>query len=253
MWYGQPEVRTNNLYQSFSQFNFLDTDAAVDLADSTSRIEDDLSKLLVGSEASKVWRNIERVTDEVDKKLKGLNPLKVQIGDELRLLKERLSEASGVRQESDSIRVRLKAMIDRVGWRGTQDDKEIFAASLIESLAELVSIAQQATKIEWTASPVSMEGMATYCRDAKLATDKAKADLTRLKLLRKEQRKIEDAVNRDRRASDIAKQVRRFIDADMLSRVEELNNLQAKVATLSVGWLISTQMPWMQFQSLILK
>lgn len=236
MWYGQPEVKTNNLYQSFSQFNFLDTDAAVDLADSTSRIEDDLSKLLVGSEASKVWRNIERVTDEVDKKLKGLNPLKVQIGDELRLLKEHLSEASGVRQESDSIRVRLKAMIDRVGWRGTQDDKEIFAASLIESLAELVSIAQQATKIEWTASPVSMDGMATYCRDAKLATDKARADLSRLELLQKEQRKIEDAINRDRQASNMAKQISRFIEADLLSRVEELSNLQAKVATLS-GWL----------------
>lgn len=232
-WYGQPEVRTNNLCQSFSQFNFLDTDAAVDLADSTSRIEDDLSNLLVGAEASKTWRNIERVTDEVDKKLKGLNPLKVQIGDELRLLKNRLSEASGVRQESDSIRVRLKAMIDRVGWRGTQDDKETFAASLIEPLSELVSIAQQAIKIKWTASPVSIEGMATYCRDAKLATDKAEADLTRLELLRKEQRKIEDAINRDRRASDVAKQVRRFIDADLLSRVEKLNNLQAKVETLS--------------------
>jgi DNA repair protein SbcC/Rad50 len=38
VWYGQPEVRTNNLSQSFSQFNFLDTDAAVELAQSTSPI-----------------------------------------------------------------------------------------------------------------------------------------------------------------------------------------------------------------------
>jgi len=52
-WYGQPEVKTNNLYLSFAQFNFLDSDAAVSLAESTARIEDDLPKLLVGPDASK--------------------------------------------------------------------------------------------------------------------------------------------------------------------------------------------------------
>lgn len=236
MWYGQPEVKTNYLYQSFSQFNFLDTDAAVDLAESTSRIEDDLSKLLVGPEASNVWRNIERVTDEVAKNLKGLEPLKVQIKGELGQLEKRLSEASDVRQESDSISVRLKEMIDRVGWHRTQEDKETFAASLVEPLAELVSIAQQATKIQWAASPVSMESMTAYCSDAKLAADKAEVDLRRLEKLRKEQRKTEDMINRDRRASDNAKQVKQFLDADLLNRVEELSNLQARVATLT-GWL----------------
>ena len=38
-WYGQPEVLTNNLYQSFSKFNFLDTDAAVHIAKSTEEID----------------------------------------------------------------------------------------------------------------------------------------------------------------------------------------------------------------------
>lgn len=46
-WYGQPEIKTNNLYQSFGQFTFLDTDAAVSIAESTSRLEDDLSNLLL--------------------------------------------------------------------------------------------------------------------------------------------------------------------------------------------------------------
>jgi exonuclease SbcC len=33
-WYGQSEIKTTNLYLSFAQFNFLDTDAAVHLAES---------------------------------------------------------------------------------------------------------------------------------------------------------------------------------------------------------------------------
>ena len=159
--------------KAFPQFNFLNTDAAVGLADSTTSIEDDLSKLLVGSEASKVWRNIERVSDEIAKTLKGLNPLKTQIESELNILKKRLSGSSDIRLESDSIRIRLKGMINRAGWREAREDEDAFAASLIEPLAELLSIVQQATKIEWTASPISIEAMATYCRDARLKADKA--------------------------------------------------------------------------------
>ena len=235
-WYGQPEVLTNKLYQSFGQFNYLDTDAAVDLSESVFRIEDDLSKLLVGSEAAEVWRNIERVSSEVAKNLDGLNPLKFQIEEELALLKKRLSEDSSARQESGSIRERLEKMIGRVGWRAAQDDDETFADSLVEPLTELVSIARQTTKIKWAVSPISMEGMDTYCHDAKLALGKAMVGLSRLETLRKEQQKIEDAINRDRKASDIAKQLSRFIDADLLGREEELNSLQAKVAALT-GWL----------------
>ena len=58
-WYGQPEVLTNNLYQSFSKFNFLDTDAAVRIAESTEDIDQDLSKLLIGPDASRIWDNME--------------------------------------------------------------------------------------------------------------------------------------------------------------------------------------------------
>jgi hypothetical protein len=64
-WYGQAEVKTNRLYQSFSQFNFLDTDAAVSLSDSTERLEEDLSNLLVGPDASKTWHDIELVLEAV--------------------------------------------------------------------------------------------------------------------------------------------------------------------------------------------
>jgi len=231
IWYGQPEVKTNNLYQSFSQFNFLDTDAAVGLADSTSHIEDDLSKLLVGPEASKVWRNIGRVSDEIEKHLKGLKPLKDQIKGELRLLEIRLSEASSVNQESDLIRERLKSMVDRVGWNSAQEDKETI--SLIEPLAELEAIAHQAINIEWITSPISMQAMVSYCRDAELASKKVSVDQFRLEFLRKEQRKLEVSINRDRQALSTVKQLLRYIDADLVSRAVEFNKLQTDVDTMS--------------------
>ena len=117
VWYGQPETNTQNLFQSFAQFNFLDTDAAVSLADSASRIEDDLSKLLVGPDASKTWRDIERVFEAVVPKMRDLRSLEAQIKEELTVLDIQIKESSGMPMESDSICIRLEEMINRVGWK----------------------------------------------------------------------------------------------------------------------------------------
>lgn len=235
-WYGQSEVKTNYLYQSFAQFNFLDTDAAVSLADSTSRIKDDLSKLLVGPDASKTWRDIERVHEAVAAKLRDLRPLKAQIKKELDDLERRLKEASGVRQESDSIRARLEEMIHRVGWSTAQGDKEAYAGRLVEALSELVSLAHQAAALDWTESPVSIDGLAKYCREAKDTREKAEADIGRLDVLRKNQKRLADAIKRDREASDLIEQAKRLIDAGVPERVAERKNQQSTVATYS-GWL----------------
>ncbi len=51
--YGVREQRSTNLYDGFGRFNFLSTDAAIELSQSADRIDEDLAKLLVGSEAAK--------------------------------------------------------------------------------------------------------------------------------------------------------------------------------------------------------
>lgn len=235
-WYGQPEVKTNNLYLSFAQFNFLDTDAAVSLADSTSRIEDDLSRLLVGPDASKTWRDIERVNEAVAVQLRDLRPLEAQIKEELSLLEKRLKESGEIRQESDSIRVRLEEMIRRVGWTVTEGDKDRFAASLVEVLSELVSLANQATSQDWTESPVSISGLTKYCREVKVLSEKAEADITRLEILRKNQKHIADVIKRDREALDLIEDAKRLIDAGVPKRAAERHEQDTTVATYS-GWL----------------
>ena len=236
-WYGQSEIKTTNLYQSFAQFNFLDTDAAVHLAESSSeRIEDDLSKLLVGPDASKTWRDMERVNDALDEKLKGLRPLETQLNDELLALEERLKEASSLQQESDLVRVRLEEMLKRLGWSGGQDGKEKFAGGLVEALSERVSLARQAAELDWTETPVSIDGLAKYCREAKVISEKAEGDIARLDIVQKNQKRVADAIERDQKAADLAKQAKRLIDAGVSNRAAERGKQQSTVATYS-GWL----------------
>jgi recombinational DNA repair ATPase RecF len=238
-WYGQSEVKSNNLYLSFAQFNFLDTDAAVNLAaekDKAPRMEEDLSKLLVGADASKTWREIERVSEAVSSKLRDLHPLETQTEEELAALEKRLKEAGGIQQESDSIRARLEEMIHRVGWSGAQGDKEAFAGMLLETLSELVSVAQQASELEWTESPVSIDGLAKYCREARITSEKAEPDIAHLEHLQRSQKRLADAIKHDRDALGFAEQAKRVIDAGVPDLVAERNKQEGIIITHS-GWL----------------
>lgn len=118
VWYGKSEVRTLTLDDSFSKFNFLDTDAAVRLTveKSRERIIDDLAQLLLGAEASKALDRFERVTRQLQESRKTLeNDVALR---ELR----RAESASHVQQlrqmprESDQFFKELLLGLKNVGW-----------------------------------------------------------------------------------------------------------------------------------------
>lgn len=232
-WYGQHEVKTNNLYQSFAQFNFLDTDAAVDLADSTNRIEDDLSKLLVGPEASKVWMNIVKVTEEIAKRINSLRPLMTTIKDELSLLEKRFLEANNIQPESDSINKRLEEMIQRIGWPSVQVGKEIFATKLVESLSELLSLLQQVTEIVLVNSPISMAQLIKYCNDAKAACEKGAEDITKLEALQKQQKFLAVRIDATKEAKSLVKRAIAIIESGLPAKVADYTKQQDVVAIYS--------------------
>jgi ABC-type lipoprotein export system ATPase subunit len=231
MWYGQAEIKTNNLYQSFAQFNFLDTDAAVRLVDSPFRIEEDLSRLLVGPDASKTWRDIERVAKAVTEKLSDLRYHKTQIDQELASLKKLINSAIDRREESDSICLRLEEMLDRVGWHYAQGEKETFAASLIEELLEFELIAQIAKDFDWLESPVSIEGLAKYCHDVRSINDEAEISIVSLGLHRNQEKKLTDTINHSREALALAKWTKRMIQVGLPDRIAERNNEKNVIGT----------------------
>ena len=232
-WYGVSEVKTSKLYASFSQFNFLDTDAAVSLTESTMHIEEDLARLLVGSDASKMWETINRVCEAVSAKLNDLRAPEKQMADEISALQKRITEAAGIKQESDSIRIRLDQMTDHVGWKSTHSNKETIATMLLETLTELIPVAQQASALSWTSSPVSIDGLATYCQEARITSEKSTVDLNRLEELQRNQKKIADAIKRDRTALDLAQQAKRIVEAGVAERIAERTSYQTAIATHS--------------------
>jgi len=232
-WYGQPEVKTYNLYQSFAQFNFLDTDAAVGLAESALRIDDDLSKLLVGPEASKTWRNIISVGEAVERELRGLRPRETETKEELATLEKRIKDASAVQRESDLICARLEKMIQKLEWSKIQGDKGTFAGLLVEDISELKAIVKQAAALNWIKPPVTFNGLAKYCLEAGTTIEKVEPDITQLENFLKEETRLTDGTIRDREALELTEQARLLIEAGVPEIVSNRNKQQRIVATYS--------------------
>ena len=236
MWYGQTEIKTNYLYQSFARFNFLDTYAAISLADSTSHLEDDLSKLLVGPDAAKIWSNIRRVHDSLLSELRILGQQKLAFEGEIFTLNEQIESASEIQHESDSIQIRLNDIMNNNGWPVVQDEKVSLSSALAEPLAEMVAIIQQATELKWLESPVTFNGLNKYCHDAKNAINITEPDISRFEELKKSQKRLKELMKRDRDALTILHQADRLIDASISILAEEQSK-QQRIISSHAGWL----------------
>ena len=125
VWYGKSELRTLTLHDSFSKFNFLDTDAAVRLSVETSRerIIDDLAQLLLGAEASKALDRFGRVARQLaDRKKTIENDIanrdlrRSDAAARLRLLRE-------APRESDSLFSDLLVGLRNAAWLQLPSDK----------------------------------------------------------------------------------------------------------------------------------
>ena len=142
-WYGKAELRTMKLQDSFSKFNFLDTDAAVRLSveKSRERIIDDLAQLLLGAEAAKTLSRFERVVRQLVESKKAIeNDI---VDRELRRSEAagRLQSLREAPRESDSLFDDLLVGLNNAGWRQLPSDKrrtERLSASLQSALVSVV-------------------------------------------------------------------------------------------------------------------
>jgi AAA domain len=130
-WYGKSELRRLTLDDSFSKFNFLDTDAAVRLTveSSRERISEDLMQLLLGAEAAKVLDRFDRVAKQLHDSRKTLeNDINIR---EYRRTQsaERLRQLQDTPRESDQLFVDLLQHLNSVGWKQPRDKDDVNSIS----------------------------------------------------------------------------------------------------------------------------
>ena len=145
VWYGKSELKTLTIHNSFSKFNFLDTDAAVRLSveASNERIVNDLAQLLVGAEASKALDRFRRVARQLADGRK-------TIENDILIRDSRRSEAAArlqllrdAPQESDSLFSELLVGLRNAEWLDLPSDKlqaDRLSASLQSALVSIATL-----------------------------------------------------------------------------------------------------------------
>ncbi|QDV62039.1 hypothetical protein [Crateriforma conspicua] len=223
-WYGQSEVKTNRLYQSFSQFNFLNTDAAVSLAESDESLEDDLSKLLVGPETSKTWREIERTSAKIADKIKELSAVRNQANLELESVKRQLEASPESKQESNAVFAQLSTLVERAGWSIQEGQKDKASDELVKSLAELNTLLNQSIALEWAGSPVTIDKLERFVAEAESNCTLATDLINQIKMLRSDERPLVGALTKFDAALKDLEQASKLVAAgvpDMVARIED--------------------------------
>jgi len=232
VWYGQSEVRTNRLYQSFSQFNFLNTDAAVSLVESDESLEDDLSKLLVGPETSKTWREIQRTSAKIADKINELSAVRNQANLELESVKRQLEVPPESKQESDAVFAQLSELVGRAGWSMQEGSNDEGAGELVKSLAELNTLLNQSIALEWAGSPITVEKLEVFLINAEASCALADHLTAQINKLRGDERPLIDAVARLNKALADLEQMSRFVAAGVPEKVSQLEGLEKSLIDL---------------------
>lgn len=237
VWYGVREQKSTNLYDGFGRFNFLNTDAAIELSQSSGNIDDDLAKLLVGSDAAKTWQVIEKLSEKVGAELRGLQILHRQVRKELDLLNKQIADISTVKKESDSLRSALHKTLCRNQWT-IDDDLNLEAGELISELAELNAASKRAGDLSWLDAPVTIEIIESYGQAVESIIQACAPHAEKLKTLRVNQRQLSEAVRRDQKAMTLIDEFASLVESGVEQRTSELAKQREIVAahsSLSAG------------------
>ena len=233
-WYGQMEVNKTDLFASFGQFNFLDTDAAVGLAEAKADIAEQLSKLLVGPEASRVWRNIESLSDKLAEELRAFCRAHDERRKELEIAVADLRAVGDVPHESDAILGGLRDVLARHAWAHRNESAEQLSSRLLGELPEVVAVASQAADLHWVGAPVTFEALAEYCRMGALRLKIAEGKRDEIFRLQTAYTETTVELERCQEALALAQEAARLLASDVVSRNEARTAARQEIAALAV-------------------
>lgn len=144
-WYAKTELKTVTIQDSFGKFNFLDTDAAVDLSVSASseQIGTDVTRLVLGAAAENLADRLRRVLKQLQDELKDLRRNRTSNQQMKVAAQSRLEAIQAAPKLSDSLFLELLAALRGQGWHQPPDEKgqlEALRGSLQEATSAIALV-----------------------------------------------------------------------------------------------------------------
>ncbi len=227
-WYGQLDQRSTSLYQAFARFNFLDTDAAVGLADpkSDSALEEDLSKLMIGPDASKVWKEIERTAEKLDDEIREQQSVNRQMELELSSLNRQTAASSSLNQESGAVLAHLDNLLSARTWKRSEGEASDGVKSLVESLSAYGALALQAIKCDWIPAPISILALETFAKNGRSRAEIAEGQLQKISVVADAERHNDRGISQLDRKLGLLRELLVYLDSGFPQSFNEIASLE---------------------------
>jgi DNA repair protein SbcC/Rad50 len=245
-WYGQSEQKTSNLFQTFARFNFLNTDAAVGLAEAKDDFEEDLSKLLVGPDASRTWKEIGRTADKLADKIKELDAVRNQVELEQASVVRQLAASGEMKQESGAVLKRLDELLLRLPWTRQEGDAADSVKQLVEALSEFDTLVKQAIAFDWAGAPVTLAKLSKFLQGSITQSASCESVIKKLDDARASERRVSQELSRiERQLAELTELSKCFAAGlpQHLTEVDRLAPLITKHQQVLAGFNESQMQP----------
>ncbi|MBS3017538.1 DNA replication and repair protein RecF [Comamonas sp. PE63] len=122
-WYNRKEFAVDAIVDSFSQYNFLDTDAAFRLSANLqpTDVATELSRLLVGATAATTFDYLEKIYGDVEKAVGKAEAAADKLQYELHDLEKRLRELQGRPSNAKTLAEAYRAALVALEWKSSPD------------------------------------------------------------------------------------------------------------------------------------
>jgi DNA repair exonuclease SbcCD ATPase subunit len=232
-WYGRPEANTNLLYQSFALYNFLDTDAAVRLSDSTDNVEDDLSRLLVGPETSRVWHDMQRVRDGLAVRLRALAKQVSNAREKRDALRKIVDARVEAAPRSAALSRRLDQMLRRRRWKSSELTSDASASKLVANVSEFLSLVEQVIGLRGMKAPLTLSRMEKHADALHKTIRQARHRLLRLEQMKGVLQERKDALSKAEGQRRLLERIQGFFSSRVPALIAEERTVKTRIADLS--------------------
>ena len=122
-WYNRKEFSVDSIVDSFSQYNFLDTDAAFRLSATLkpTDVATELSRLLVGATAATTFDYLEKIHGDVEKAFDKAQFKADRLQEELVQSEKRLQELRSKPSTAMTLAESYRAALISLGWRSASE------------------------------------------------------------------------------------------------------------------------------------
>jgi len=242
-WYSKTDSNRPSIEKSFGRYSFLNTDAAFRLSsdkDGFINIEDEITRLMLGSEADRLTSRVKKVRERLDEIYKERVRTIDRISNELGSYSSRMSELQSLPKLSDSNFDSLLTSLSRCEWRAPPKNKSSLTSigrELLQAITACEVVIKTITQLD-SANPTNFVDI----RNALLsklnivveAIDKQRDLIQKIEAAR---RLVERVAMRE----TALKTLRSYVESEFDERLTELEYLHQRAGSIRLRLVSSAE------------